>query len=172
MNIDCIADNTVPTHSMIQQHLKHFLCVSYRVGISPTGLVHSSLCKLLPPPHPSPPSIYHLKQYISFYAIVQVLLITDALLHLFCCLVIATLYNSNVNTSALLLSEGMSASQLKASDLSHFWAHTSEQASVTFYCVKVLWQEGARIVSRTGERLSLIMPAPSWVLPFRASSSS
>jgi hypothetical protein len=89
MNIDCMADYTIATHSMIQQHSKHFLYVSYT-----PCFIHGSLCKSLPS-HPLHPSIYHLKQYPSFYATAHVLLIIATLLYRFCFSVTATLCKSN-----------------------------------------------------------------------------
>jgi hypothetical protein len=79
MNIDCIVDNSFATHSMIQQHLEHFLWVSYTPCMK-----HSSLCKSLPT-HPRLP--FHL----SFKTIHKLLRHSERVIN-HCCSFILVLF--------------------------------------------------------------------------------
>lgn len=135
MYIDRTADNAVPARSMIQQHLKPFLCVPFTEGFdtAPYANCYS-------PIRPSR-SIYHIKQYISFCGTVHVLLIFAAILHLFCCSVVATRRNSDANTTALLLSKGTSDAQ----SIVVFLRTHVETGECAFQNMKGRVQEGARM---------------------------
>lgn len=137
-----MADYTIATHSMIQQHSKHFLYVSYT-----PCFIHGSLCKSLPS-HPLHPSIYHLKQYPSFYATAHVLLIIATLLYRFCFSVTATLCKSNGDCKCISVCGRhctLSDAQIKPVTILSISAQveTSELPSVSW---EVKGQEGARMV--------------------------